>query len=144
MQPAGFVMLAQEASDMPPIVRSIFAVIFGFMVMILSKIFLTLIFLRIMGPRPDQTSAEYLALNLVFTLLAATIGGAVAALVAVKRPIAHAVPLACIVLILGLLPYRHYTGLQPFWYQVMMMIAPPLCAVAGAALYARNAPAISR
>jgi cytochrome bd-type quinol oxidase subunit 1 len=60
------------------------------------------------------------------------------------KPIQHAAVLAGVIFVMAVISYQHYSGLQPRWYQAMMVVAPPLCAIAGAALYARNAPAMGR
>ena len=121
--------------------RSMFAVMFGFMVMILAKIFLTEILLKILGPHPDQAAVRTLAWSLLFAVLAAMVGGIVTAAIAGRFPIKHAATLAIIVFALSAVPFMRHTGAQPMWYQELLLIAPPLCAVAGAALYARNRPA---
>lgn len=124
---------------MPQMMRSIFAVMFGFMVMILSKVLLTLILLKILGAHPDQSAARNLALYLAFTFLAAAIGGYATARVDVFKPIQAAFVLAGLIFIMGIVSYRHRTGFQPLWYQLTMLVAPSLCALGGAALYARRA-----
>ena len=122
------------------VLRAFFAVMVGYMVMMLSVIVLTLIFVKTMGLKTGNPTPGYLFINVVYTFLAATIGGYVTARIAVVKPIAVAGVLAALLVIMGVISYRHYTGLQPFWYQVMMMVTPSLCALGGAALYARNAP----
>ena len=131
-------MLKPEVSTMPHAMRSIFAVMFGFMVMILSKVFLTFILLRILGPHPDPIAPSSLSLSLAFTFLAAGIGGYVAARVDPFRPILAAFVLAGLIFALALVSYRHHSGFQALWYQLLMLVAPPFCALGGAALYARR------
>lgn len=126
------------------VLRAFFAVMVGYMVMMLSVVVLTLILVKTMGLKSGHPTPGYLAINVVYTFLAAGIGGYVTARIAVVKPMAVAGVLVVLMLIMGLLSYRHYTGSQPLWYQVMMIIAPPFCALGGAALYARNAPAITR
>ena len=122
------------------VLRAFFAVMVGYMVMMLSVIVLTLIFVKTMGLKTGHPTPGYLAINVVYTFLAAAIGGYVTARIAMFKPMAVAGVLAALMVVMGALSYRHYTGQQPFWYQVMMMVAPSLCALGGAALYARNAP----
>ena len=129
---------------MVSVLRSIFAVMVGYMVMMVVVIALTLVFVKTMGLKSGNPTPGYLFINVVYTFLAAAIGGYVAARIAEIRPIATAGGLAILMAIMGVLSYRHYAGLQPLWYQVMMMVAPSLCALGGAALYARNAPVITR
>ena len=125
---------------MVSVLRAFFAVMVGYMVMMLSVIVLTLILVKTMGLKSGNPTPGYLAINVVYSFLAAAIGGYVTARIAVFKPMAVAAVLAALMVIMGVLSYRHYTGLQPFWYQVMMTVAPSLCALGGAALYARNAP----
>ena len=129
-----------EGISVMVVLRSIFAVMVGYMVMMVAVIALTLIFVKTMGLKSGNPTPGYLVLNAVYSFLAAAVGGYVTALIAQFKPMSAACGLAILMAILAVLSYRHYTGLQPFWYQVMMMFAPSLCAVAGAALYARNQP----
>ena len=129
---------------MPSILRSILAVMIGFMVMMLCVIVLTLIMVKTMGLKSGHPTPGYLAINVVYSFLAAAMGGFVTAAIARSKPAEHAAVLAFIMLVVGVFSYRHYTGLQPFWYQAMMTVAPSLCAIAGAALYARNSPALNK
>ena len=124
---------------MPQMMRSIFAVMFGFMVMILSKVVLTFILLKILGPHPNPTAAASLALSLAFTFLAAGVGGNVTARVDEFRPIQAAFVLAGVILVMALVAYRHRTFPQSPWYQLVTLVVPPLCALGGALLYARRA-----
>ena len=133
-----FAILKPGVSMMPQMMRSIFAVLFGFMVMILSKVLLTLILLKILGSHPDQAAPRNLALYLVFTFLAAGIGGYVAARIDPFKPVLAAFVLAALIFVLGLVSYRHHTGPQAPWYQWMTLIVPSFCALAGAALCARR------
>jgi hypothetical protein len=128
---------------MMSVLRSFFAVVVGYMVMMITVIVLTLIFVKTMGLKTGHPTPGYLFINVVYTFLAAAIGGYVTARIAEFKPIQAAFVLAGLMLAMGVVSYRHYSGLQPTWYQIMMQIAPPLCALAGAAVYARNAPAIT-
>ena len=129
---------------MVSVLRSFFAVMVGYMVMMLTVIVLTLILVKTMGLKTGHPTPGYLAINTVYTFLAAAIGGYVTARIAEFKPIPAAFVLAGLMLVMGIVSYRNYTGLQPQWYQILMQIAPPLCALGGAALYARKAPAITR
>jgi hypothetical protein len=126
---------------MPSLLRSFFAVMVGFMVMMLTVVVLTLIFVKTMGQHSGHPTPAYLAVNVVYSLLAASIGGFATAAVAKVKPVRHGAALAAVMFVLSVLSYLHDTGGQPVWYRGMLMIVPSLCAVAGAALYARNAPA---
>jgi nitrate/nitrite transporter NarK len=113
----------------------------GYMVMMVVIIALTLVFVKTMGLKSGNPTPGYLAINVIYSFLAAAIGGWVTARIAEFKPMIAAGALAILMAVMGVLSYRHYAGQQPFWYQVMMMVAPSLCALGGAALYARNRPA---
>jgi hypothetical protein len=129
---------------MPSLLRSFLAVFVGFMVMIITKVLLTPVLVKTMGAQATNPGAGYLAANAVYSCLAVALGGFATAFVAQNRLMRHAGALAAVIFILGMLSYLHYTGQQPFWYQILMQIIPPLCALAGAALYARNVPDANR
>jgi len=124
---------------MPSLARSILAVIVGYMVMMLAVIVLTLIMVKTMGLKSGHPTPGYLAVNAGYSFLAAAIGGFVTASIARIKPLPHAAALAVLICVLTVVSYRGYRGNQPFWYQVAMVIVPSLCAIAGAALQARNA-----
>jgi hypothetical protein len=125
---------------MPSLLRSFLAILFGFIGMMLVVIVLTLIMVKTMGLKTGHPTAGYLFVNTIYSLMAATIGGYVTAAIARVKQLEHGAVLALVILAMGVYSYRHYTGLQPFWYQVMLQILPPLFAFGGAALFARNAP----
>lgn len=129
---------------MVSVLRSFFAVMVGYMVMMVVVIALTLIFVKTMGLKTGNPTPGYLLINVVYSFLAAAIGGWVTGRVAEVKPMVAAGALAILMAITGFLSYQHYTGQQPHWYQLMMMFAPSLCALGGAAIYARNSPIISR
>ena len=124
---------------MPQILRSILAVIAGFVTMSFMLIVLTLIAVNAMNLKPGQPTPGYLAINVAYSFLAAGAAGFVTALIAGVKPLEHAYVLAGIMLVMGVVSYMHYTGTQPGWYKGMMVVVPPLCAIAGAIVCARTA-----
>ena len=120
--------------------RSFLAVFVGFMVMNIAKWLLTPVLVKSMGSQAAHPGAGYLAANAAYSCLAVALGGFTTAFVAEAKPMRHAAALAAVIFVLGALSYMHYSGQQPFWYQMMMQVLPPACAFGGAALYARNAP----
>ena len=120
-------------------IRSILAVACGFFAMTLVVGAATVMAVRIMlpkgdpGARPRPTPA-YLAVNLIYSCLAAASGGFVAALLAGRAPIAHAAALATIVLAMGLVSIKLYEDRQPRWYQVTLLVLMPFLAAAGGLL----------
>ncbi len=129
---------------MPSLLRSFAAVIVGFMVMMLTVIALTLVLVKTMGQQSGHPTPGYLVANVVYSLLAAAVGGFVTAAIAASRPVRHAVALGGVIFAMSVLSYQHYKGQQPIWYQCMMMVLPAVGAVAGAVVYARNASAPTR
>ncbi len=126
---------------MPPILRSIFGIMAGFIVMSVVVMILTMVAVVTLHLKSGHPTPGYLAFNVAYSFLAAAAGGAVAALVAGRRYVLHGAVLGGIMLVAGVFSYMHYTGSQPLWYQWLMIVAPPLCAVAGAAVAARSVPA---
>ena len=124
---------------MPPVMRSAFSVMFGFIVMILAKVLLTEILLKILGPHPDQNRTATLVLSLSFAILAAIVGGATTAVVAGVSRVQHAGALAVIVFALSGVAFMGHTSTQPIWYQELLLVLPSLCILGGAAIYSRTA-----
>ena len=129
---------------MPQILRSVLAVIAGFVTMSFVVIVLTVIAVNAMGLKSGQPTPGYLVINVAYSFFAAGAAGFVTALIAGVKPLEHAYVLAGIMLVMGAVSYLHYTGTQPGWYKAMMVVAPPLCAVAGAMVCARSAKVHAR
>ena len=127
---------------MPPVLRSIFAVIGGFLTMNFIIIIFTVISVAMLHLKSGHPSPGYLAFNVGYSFFAAGAAGFVTGLIADRLPLGHAAVLAVIMLAFGIVSYPHFTGQQPLWYQVMMMSVPPLCVLAGAALFARTRPRV--
>ena len=123
---------------MPPVLRSVIAVIAGFLTLNFIVIVLTLIAVSTMHLKSGHPTPAYLVLNVVYSFFAAAAAGFVAALIAGRKPLQHAASLAAIMLAFGIFSYYKYAGTQPLWYQLMMMIVPPLCVLAGGAIIARR------
>ena len=98
---------------MMSVLRSIFAVMVGYMAMMLSVIVLTLLFVKTMGLKSAHPTPGYLFVNVVYTFLAAGIGGYVTARIAEVKPMIAAGVLATLMLIMGVLSYRHTPGCSP-------------------------------
>lgn len=124
---------------MPQILRSVLAVVAGFVTMSFVVIVLTVIAVNAMGLKSGHPTPGYMVINVVYSFFAAGAAGFVTALIAKVNPLEHAYVLAGIMLVMGVVSYVHYTGTQPGWYKVMMVVVPPLCAIAGAAICARSA-----
>ena len=117
------------------LLRSMLAIIAGFITMNFIVIALTLVSIATMHISSGHPPPGYLIVNVLYSLLAAASAGFVTALVAGYRPLTHAGVLAGIMLVFGLFSYKHYTGTQPLWYQWLMIAVGPLCVIGGAAIY---------
>jgi putative membrane protein (TIGR04086 family) len=117
---------------MPNAIRSVFAVVFGYIVMIVVVIPLTLIAVKAFGVHSGHPAPSYLVYNVAASLLAAFAGGWVAGRIAPSRRVAHGIALGLLVLVMAWLSYRHYAGQQPFWYQRLLIVAPAALAILGA------------
>lgn len=112
--------------------RSILAVIAGFMVMVMFVGFGTTIAAGFMiGPVQAGTVVQpplaYLIVNLALSLVAAIIGGWVAGAIAGRDPMIHAGALSLLVLVLSVVSIIVARGtqeaaVQPKWYQLVVTI----------------------
>ena len=100
---------------------------------------LTVVSIKSMHLQNGQPTPAFLALNVIFSLFAAGVGGFICGLIAPARPLEHGYVLACVMLVMGALSYAHFHGSQPGWYQLVLLLGPPACAVGGAAVCAVSA-----
>jgi hypothetical protein len=70
--------------------------------------------------------AGYIFVNLGYSLAAAMTGGYITAWAAQDNPLIHALALALIVLLLAALSALQQRGLQPIWYQLLLVAITPL------------------
>jgi hypothetical protein len=117
---------------MPTLARSFFAVIFGFIVMIVVTIPMTLIAVKAFGLSSGHAAPGYLAFNVASSLFTAFAGGWVTGSIAGYRRQRHGLILAIVMIVMAAVSYLHYRGSQPPWYQAMLIVAPPVFAVIGA------------
>ena len=129
---------------MPQILRSILAVIAGFVTLSFMVILLTLIAVNAMGLKSGPPTPGDMVAKVAYSFFASAAAGFVTALAAGVKPLEHAYVLAGIMLVMGVVSYLHYRGTQPVWYQAMMVVVPPLCAIAGAAVCVRSAKVQAR
>ena len=120
---------------MPLAIRSVLSVLGGFAAMALFVGVATAAAVRLMLPAasgtPPQPTPAYLAVNLLYSGLAAFLGGYVAGVIAGRAPAAHAAVLAALVLVMSVLSMRQLQGQQPRGYQWTLAVAMPLLVVAG-------------
>ena len=82
------------------------------------------------GPADPFTMAVHVGMSLVFSGL----GGYITARIAQKNPIAHALMLALVVLLLTAFSTLQMKGRQPVYYLLISMTIPPLAVLAGGLL----------
>jgi hypothetical protein len=126
---------------MPPILRSILAVLVGFMVMSFIVGIFTVLAAAVLHVQYGRPTPTYLACNVAYSLFAAGVAGFICALIAGHRPTLHAGILAAIMLAASVPAALHPAGVQPTWYVFVLMFGGPLAVVAGAAIFVRMAPA---
>jgi uncharacterized membrane protein YfcA len=123
---------------MPQSVRSILAVLAGFLSMMVVVVACTLASVALLHLKSGNPTPGYLVLNVVYSLAGAFLGGWVTARLAGVAPVGHGVALAVLIVLLSALSYVHYTGLQPLGYQIFVTVFPPFAAIAGAAIVRRR------
>ena len=118
--------------------RSVGAVLIGFaatmLLVMLTTALAAVAFGAPMVPSPEMPTREpatgYLIANLVGSLLSAVAGGWLAARVAGRHAVEHALALAMVIFVLSLLSLRPGPG-QPAWYPYALMVIGPVGAVIG-------------
>ena len=122
---------------MPKALRSVLAVLAGYLAMAAVIIALTVLCVRRMHLQPGHPTLSYLVLSVVFSCAAAVLGGVVTGKVAGPRPLEHGMALGALILALGMVFLIHPAPGQPLWHQWVLTLASPLLAVLGAALARR-------
>jgi asparagine N-glycosylation enzyme membrane subunit Stt3 len=119
------------------VLRSIGAVVGGYLVMMVVVILTTFLGMKLFRLKPGQgqPAAPYLGFNLASGLVAAVLGGWTAAWVAPAAPMAHVGVLAVLVAALGLLMARKPQPGQPRWYPVTIAAIGTVGVLAGGLLY---------
>jgi hypothetical protein len=126
--------------------RSVGAVLAGFVVATIIVLLTTMIAVALMlpaagpGMMPEPTGS-YLAVNLLCALLAAIAGGWLAARMALRAPLGHAMAVGTIMLVLGLgtaaMESDGTPGSQPGWYLYALPMIGWVGAATGGLLAAR-------
>lgn len=116
-------------------VHSIAAVAAGFVLMAAVVMLAELLIGRVLTsrgrPAGGKPGPDYMAMNLAAAVVAALAGGAAVARLAPSAPLAHAVALALLVLVMGIVSAALAGGSQPRWYQAVLAFAMPLVVIAG-------------
>lgn len=112
-------------------IRSILAVVTGFVVVVAGVMAASWGVAWALGVEEGAPSSAYLFLNVAGSALAAVAGGFTAAAIADRRGFIHALVLALILVVLGLVEGgADYVG-RPSWYPVAIGILGPLGALLG-------------
>ena len=126
-------------------IRSILAVISGFAVMSVIVMVGTVVAMRLFvggfptrrpQASPTPVSGRYLTANLLVSGLAAALGGATTARIAVSHVPAHAGALAAAMVGMGFISMKQAGRSQPRWYQMVLLVGMPALALLGAMLEA--------
>ena len=118
------------------ILRSIVAVVGGFVLMAALVIAGTFSAAALLAGPGGEPGTSYLAANLLLSFLAAVAGGHACGRIAGRSPLLHAAALALIVLALGLL--GEGGSVQPHWYKLLIPILGSAGVMAGAWLVRRR------
>lgn len=132
--------------------RSLGAVVAGFVVATIIVLLSTVIAVKLMlppagpGMMPEPTGS-YLAVNLGCGFLAAIVGGWLAARVAPKAPLGHAMTVGTIMLVLGLataaMESDGTAGNQPGWYLYALSVLGWIGASIGGLMRSRQGEGVS-
>jgi hypothetical protein len=128
-------------------VRSILSVFAGFVLMAVLVMIATGLAAKMMLHAPDMRSAmklkptpAYLAVNLIYSGFFAMAGGFAAAILAGRAPVMHALALAALMFVLGLVSlFQNTDSQQPRWYAVTLLVLGPVCAILGGYLQSLRA-----
>jgi hypothetical protein len=123
---------------MPQPVRSVLAVLAGFLAMMIVVIVLTFACIAFFHLQSGHPTPLYLAINMVYSLVAALLGGWITGRLAGRAPVAHGVALAILMLAMGMMSLLHPAAGQSMLYLVFLATAPPLVAIAGSILSLRT------
>jgi hypothetical protein len=86
---------------------------------------------------PGHPRAGYIFVNLGYSFAAAMVGGYVTAWLSKDNPLIHALALALIVLLLAALSAIQQRGMQPIWYQLLLVAITPAGVMLGGLLRVR-------
>ncbi len=126
--------------------RSVVAVIAGYEAMVVIVIVCTMIAgpllaSGVISGELDQAPVPYLAVNLVYGVVAAAVGGWLAAKIGSHALLAHGIALAAVLVVLSAaLGFQPQPG-QPSWYPVTVALLGAIGAIAGARYRAQTTTA---
>jgi hypothetical protein len=124
-------------------VRSVLAVLIGFVVMAVLVMITTALAMRFVlrvpfsemrGGTTLALSPAYVATNVAASGIAAVFGGYTAGVIAHHDQIAHGIALAALMVVMSLVSMKPSGAAQLGWYRVVLVTVMPALAVGGAAL----------
>lgn len=119
------------------IVRAFLALLAGFVTMAAIVGVITAMLVKLAPQWVGQKGhprTGYIVVNLIYSLAAAILGGYVAAYVASNNILTYTLVLAVIVLLLSGLSALQQRGMQPIWYQLLLMAIAPIGILLGGLL----------
>jgi|GEM_PF-1166093 len=116
--------------------RSILSIITGFLTIAIGMSLCTVLAVKVMlgGVSADSSTEPtpaFLAVNIVYSLAFALLGGYMAGFVAKKYPVRHAGALACMMVFLSVLSLTTPYSLRPLWYSLLIGGLCPIVTVVG-------------
>ncbi|CAN5667990.1 hypothetical protein BH23GEM1_BH23GEM1_10760 [soil metagenome] len=114
-------------------IRSVLAIVAGYVVAGLLTVLATMASASIVGPTPPRS---YVWMNLLYSGVFAFVGGYVAATMAPRKPLNHALILAGIMLVAGAAyalggPRGELPAREPDWYPWLLVVVAPALVVLG-------------
>lgn len=117
---------------MHPWLRSVLAILGGFVVMVAIVLVTTAIAVPAMHVAMGHPTRSYLAVNLACSFAAATAGGFLAARIAGRSPFGHGIALALLLVAMSGVSAAQSWGQQPHGYLVALAAGSPLFCILGA------------
>ena len=114
--------------------RSAMAIVGGYLTMVLVVGLCTYGLMLVTPswfPGAGTPPGPYLAVNIAYSAIAALAGGYVAAWIAPRRPVKHALLLAAFALVMAIASAVLQGERQPRWYQVLLAVCMPMVIVLG-------------
>jgi len=121
--------------------RSAIAVLSGYLAMVVVVGLCTYVLMLLTPswfPGAAPPPGPYLAVNVAYSVVAALTGGYVAAWLAPRRPVKHALLLAVFALVISIVSAVLQGDRQPRWYQVLVAVCMPMVIVLGGWARARS------
>ena len=114
--------------------RSAMAIVGGYLVMVMVVGLCTYALMLLTPswfPGTAPPPGPYLAVNIAYSVVAALAGGYVAAWIAPRRPVKHALLLAVFALVMAIASAVLQGDRQPRWYQVVLAVCMPMVIALG-------------